>query len=498
LRNEIADVLALLAGAALPLAFAPFSLSPVAVISPAVLFLLWRRGGVIRAAWRGWLFGIGMYAVGVWWVVESFQYNHIPLAIALVATGLLVVCLALFPALLGATCTLFFGHAGDAVRCLLGLPAAWALFEWLRGIFLTGFTWLQLGYSQIDTPLGGLSPITGVYGLSWCVALLAGILAWGLRRPRARWLFVLIAFATIVAGAGALKAVDWTWRDGLPMRVALIQGNVAQDLKWRPDARAPTLERYLRMTREHWDADLIVWPETALPGLYRGFSGFLDALAAEARANGTDLLIGVPSAADAPRRYYNSVVSLGSQRQFYRKRHLVPFGEYLPLKALLGPLVDALGIPVSNFSRGRPDQPPLLVAGQRVGVSICYEATFGKEVIAALPEASLLVNVSNDAWFGDTIAARQHLQIARMRALESGRYLLRATNTGVSAIVGPDGAIITVSRQFTVDAIDGVIAPMRGATPYVRWGDGPVLWVSVSVWLAAWLLSRSASRSQRS
>ncbi len=468
------DLIALFAGGLMPLAFAPFAVAPFAVVAPAILFALWRDTTPRLALWRGWLFGLGMFGFGVSWVVESFQYSQITLPMAVLLTAVLVVFLALFPALLGFLVTRFRAR-GETVQMLLVVPAAWTVAEWARGTFLTGFTWLQLGYSQTDTPLVGLAPAVGVYGVSWCVALGAALLAWGAAAPRARWWIALALVASVVVGAGALESIRWTERAGLSIRAVLVQGNVPQGWKWRPEALRPTLERYVGLTRAHWDADLVVWPETALPGTYRRFADFLAGLEQEARRNRTDLLIGVPREA-SDGRFYNSLVSVGTRRAVYDKRHLVPFGEYLPLKPVLQPLVDWLDIPVSNFSRGMPGQTSLEVAGQRVGVSICYEAAFGAEIIDALPEATMLVNVSNDAWFGDSIAPPQHLQIARMRAIEGGRYLLRATNTGISAVIGPYGELVARSRQFEVETVQAAVFPMRGATPYVRFGDAPILW----------------------
>lgn len=470
----LGSVLALVAGACLPIGFEPYGLFPLALLAPAALFALWRGLSPMRALWRGWLFGLGMFAVGVSWIVESFQYSDIALSIAIPLTCLFIAFLALFPALLGFL-TARFRAPNDTLHLLLLLPAAWVLAEWARGTFLTGFTWLQLGYSQVGSPLSGLAPIVGVYGISWCVALGAGLTVWVFGSARKRWWIGIVALAALWIGGAKLQSLEWTERAGLSLRVALIQGNVPQDVKWQPQARAPTLARYLELTRANWDADLVVWPETALPGRYESFDGFLAALEEEAVANRTDLLIGVPSAKGSPRRFFNSLVSVGSRRALYHKRHLVPFGEYLPLKPLLQPIVDLLQLPVSDFSPGPRTQALLRVAGQRVGVSICYESAFGAEIAEALPEATLLVNVSNDAWFGDTIAPHQHLQIARLRAIETGRYLLRATNTGISAIIGPRGGIIEQSPQFEVDAIAAVVLPMKGETPYSRMGDVPVL-----------------------
>lgn len=474
------DVLALIAGAILPFAFAPFDVFPLAVVAPALLFLLWLDLPPRRAFRRGYLFGVGMFGVGVSWIfVSMYEFGGVSLSLSIFLTALFVSILALFPGLLGYCLTQLFKRstaASSSLRLALIFPAGWVLFEWMRGWFLTGFPWLNLGYSQLDTPLAGLAPVVGVYGVSLAVALSAGCLALvicaGNHRVRAVWGVALLG---LWGGAAALNALPWTQASGAPLRVTLLQGAIPQDIKWLYELRAPTLELYIKLTREHWDSQLIVWPESALPEIYNEAKDFLDTLAEEARSHNTDLLIGLLYENAATGRYYNSMVSVGGNRQFYHKHHLVPFTEYLPMQALLGGVVDFMQVPMSDFSAGDDKQPPLAVAGQQAGISICYEDAFGEEVIRALPEATLLVNVSNDAWFGHSIAPQQHLQIARMRALETGRPLLRATNTGLTAIVDARGEVQAVAPQFQVYALSGEVQPMQGMTPYARYGNYPVV-----------------------
>ncbi len=465
---------ALVAGASLPLAFAPFHLFPLAILAPAVLFVLWLGVPPAAAAWRGWLFGLGQFGVGVSWIHESFRFSQMAAPVAVLLTGLFVVFLALYPALLGYLLARFT-PPGDRIRLGLAYPAGWVLAEWVRGWLLGGFPWLNLGYSEVDAPLAGLAPLLGVYGLSWAVALSAGLVALVARergRSRVAWGLGLVLLWGAAAAAGRVR---WTHDLGKPVSVVLVQGNVPQDVKWLPDQRRRTVERYLSLTRAHWGADLIVWPETAVPAFYHQAESVLDELGREASAAGTEVLLGIPVDDPASGRYFNSVVALGPEDGMYHKRHLVPFGEYVPLKELLGPVLDILQAPVSNFSAGPAHQAPLRVAGQKVGVSICYEDVFGEEVIQDLPEATVLVNVSNDAWFGDSIAPHQHLEMARMRALETGRYLLRATNTGISAVIGPHGTILARSPQFEADALSARVVGREGATPYVRAGNVPVI-----------------------
>ena len=495
LMGRWGDWLSLIAGGVLPLAFAPFDFFPAAVFAPALLFLLWLDIPRRRALRRGFLFGVGMFGVGVNWVfVSMYEYGGVSLPLSLFLTALLVVFLALFPAALAYLLARFYqlpATSATVWRLAVVFPAGWVMFEWIRGWFLTGFPWLNLGYSQLDSPLAGLAPLVGVYGVSLAVALSAGWLVLfiiaGNRRMRAAWGAALLG---LWAGAGALQMLAWTQPTGAPLRVTLLQGDIPQDIKWLWEAREPSIELYAKLTREHWDSQLIVWPESALPEMYDEAKDFLDGIGKEARAHHSDLLIGVLYEDPASGRYYNSMVSVGGERKFYHKRHLVPFTEYLPMQSLLGGIVDFMQVPMSNFSAGPARQSPLAVAGQQAGISICFEDAFGEEVIRELPQATLLVNVSNDAWFGHSIAPQQHLQIARMRAVETGRPLLRATNTGVTAIVDAKGRFQAVAPQFEVAALSGEVQPMQGATPYVRLGNTLVVLLMVGMLVVPWLLAR--------
>ncbi|MHB8746484.1 MAG: apolipoprotein N-acyltransferase [Gammaproteobacteria bacterium] len=484
------DSLALVAGASLPLAFAPFNFYLLGLLAPALLFWMWRDVTPGRAAWRGWLFGLGQFGVGVSWVyISIYTFGHAPVVVTLGLTVAFIAFLALYPAVLGALSLRWF-PVDDRWRRLIVWPAAWALLEWLRGWLLSGFPWLAIGYSQTDTPLAAYAPVLGVFGVSWLLAVGAAAVT---LLPRISAMLVLLA---IVFGGVALERVAWTHAAGPPRKVALIQGNISQAVKWQAEQREPTLELYRDLTRAHWNNDLIVWPETAVPIFYDQVAKtFIADMQAEARAHHVDLLLGIPVQDAAGNHYYNAMMSLGARQDFYRKRHLVPFGEYLPLRPLLGWLLDYLHIPMSDFSAGPIDQPLVHAAGHAAGLSICYEDAFGEETINDLPAAAYLVNVSNDAWFGDSLAPHQHLQIARLRALETGRYLLRATNTGISAIIGPQGQVLARSPQFQVTVLSGVMQPMAGATPYVRWGNYALVSLLVSLLVAAfWQRYRQRGR----
>jgi len=496
--GRIGDLLALVAGAMLPLAFAPYHLFPLAVISPALLFAGWLPSTPRQAFRRGGLYGIGMFGVGVSWIfvsIHEFGSASVPLAVLL--TSLFVVTLALFPALLGYLSMLLLArlrrHRGALTPALLVvLPALWTLFEWWRGWFLSGFPWLNLGTSQIGTPLAGLAPLLGEYGVSWAAVLSAGLVVMAGLRPRraGRYMMLLVV---LWGGAWLLGQVEWTRPKGAPLEVALLQGNVPQEIKWLPEQLGPNLELYSSLTAKHWDSDLVVWPETAITAFYYQLKdGFVRALQQAAEEHGTDLLVGIPVTDPETGNYYNAVMSVGSSPGFYRKHHLVPFGDYVPFEEELRGLIAFFDLPMSSFSPGAARQPMLRAAGHPVGVSICYEDAFGSEVIRTLPEAELLVNVSNDAWWGDSLGPHQHLQVASMRALETGRPLLRATNTGITALVDHHGHIRATAPQFEVAVLTGVVQPREGATPYVRWGNLPIV-VLLATMLAALFLRYAVS-----
>ncbi|MCK5720152.1 MAG: apolipoprotein N-acyltransferase [Thiomargarita sp.] len=466
------DGLALLAGMLLPFAYAPYSIFPLAILSLILLFFLWQNVSVKRAIWRGLLYGIGSFGIGISWVYISFyQFGNLPLIVSLLLTMAFILVMSLYPALLGGFFSHFFPKQ-NAINLLLILPAIWTITEWLRGWLFTGFPWLSLGYSQIDAPLGGFAPILGIYGVSWFIALTATLLLFLWLKRQFIWQILLAI--TFIWGTGWLFLdISWTNKIDKPLKVALIQGNIPQEFKWLSNYQIPSMHRYLEMSQKHRDADIIIWPETAIPLLYHEvklyFPDFIEQLVLEAQYD-TDFLIGIPVMLEE-KDYFNGIMSVGNQPGFYYKQYLVPFGEYIPFQNLFGSLLQLFDIPLSSFSTGEAQQLALKSAGETVGTSICYEDAFGELIRRSLPEATLLVNISNDAWFGNSIAPHQHLEIARMRALESGRYLLRATNTGISAVINPQGKIVKKIPQFKTTSLRATIYPYQGVTPYIYLGN---------------------------
>lgn len=468
---------AFVAGAAAVLGFSPFDQFLAALAALAVLVHLLASARTPRAAFAiGYLFGLGLFAAGVSWVYVSLhRFGAMPAPLAAFATLAFCAFLALFPATAGWLQARLAGGASPALRAALAIPAAWVLLEWLRGWILTGFPWLSIGYAAIDDALGGYAPLGGVYAVSLALTCAAGLL-WCTLAGHAR-LPALAALALLLAAGFGLRSAQWTTPSGEPLTVSLLQGNVPQEMKFDPARYARTLETYATLA-EASRARLIVLPETAIPRfLDRVDPAYLERLASAARRNGGDLLLGIP--VREGESYFNSVVSLGvSPRQHYHKHHLVPFGEFVPPG--FGWIVRVLSIPLSDFSRGSEGQRPLAVAGQRVALNICYEDAYGREIARQLPEATILVNVSNVAWFGDSLAPAQHLQITRMRALESGRWHLTAANTGITAAIAPDGAVRARMPQYLQGRVDTEVRGYTGATPYVRLGDWPALGLAVA------------------
>lgn len=473
------DILVFLSGSLLTLAFAPFDLFPLAVLAPALLFLSLHGLPSAAALRRGFFFGLGLFATGISWVyVAIADFSDTGSLIAVLLTALFAAALAIYPALFAWLASRIAppGRMPCSIWYLLVLPILWLLLEWLRGNLFTGFTWLQLGYSQTDSPLRHWAAITGVYGMSFMLAFSAGALAWLLHQG-VRALPGLVLAALFWGGGWALQEPRWTIPVGTPVRVALIQDNLPQSTKWDAEEFDRRLNLYAELTLENLGkTDVVIWPENAVTLFYQELKeGYFDWLAEQAAGTDTEVIISAPILHSNGRGYYTSLMLLGNENAVYHKRHLVPFGEFVPFESLLRGLVDFFDLPMSSFSAGAADQAPLPVAGQRAAMSICYEDAFGEELLYNFPLATLLINGSNNAWYGDSLALHQHLQIARMRSLETGRPLVRATTTGISALIDHRGQVFARSEKFTRSVLHGEVQPMQGMTPYARWGNRPVV-----------------------
>ncbi len=487
-------VLALGAGLALAAAFAPYGLWPLAILAPAVLMALWSDAVPRRAAWLGFCFALAAFAAGTWWLYVSIRiFGQAPLWLALLLMLGLVSVMALYHALLGWAIARWLPTRGP-LALLLAMPAAWVLVEWWRSWFLSGFGWLAFGYSQTDTPLAGFAPLGGTHLLSWLLLTMAGacVLLWrGSTRQR------LVATAVLLlpwpAGA-ALERIEWTHEAGSPVEVAVLQGAVPQDLKWLEQNRQQTLDLYGRLAREALGTPLVVMPEAALPDLANNLLPWLRRLAADAEGSGSDLVLGILRA--EPGRagetdYFNSVLALGAEIGWYDKHHLVPFAEFFPVPGFVRRWLRLMNLPYSDFTRGARAQPPLAAAGLLLAASVCYEDAYPTTQLEAIRASTALVNVTNDAWFGRSSARYQHLQISRLRAIEARRWLIRAANDGVSALIRPDGRLAARAPEYEPAVLRGAVQPRAGATPYLYVGNYPVvLLCGMLAGLAAWLRRR--------
>jgi len=488
--------LLLILGAANALAFAPYSCWWLPPLSLAGLLLKLRRRSSRQAGLDGFCYGFGMFAAGLSWVHVSIdQFGGMPFIATLALMALLCGYLALYSALVCYLLSRCFDTEGR--RIWLAFPALWLVTDWLRGWIMTGFPWLWLGYSQSDSPLAGWAPLLGVEGATLGV-LLSGCALYLLISRRSIGLPLLVLAACW--GGGALLR-DWSWADASgKLKVALVQGNVEQTLKWVPEQRWPTLLKYLDLSEPHLDADLIVWPESAIPAMAFEVSDFLQRTDAALRSQHTALITGIIDYQRSSGRYYNSLLGLGQinadadadngyhpgHGNRYFKHQLLPIGEFVPFEQWLRPLAPLFHLPMSSFSRGDWQQRNLQAKGHKIVPAICYEIAFNEQLRANLqPDSELLLTVSNDAWFGDSIGPHQHLQIARWRAMELARPVLRATNTGITAIIDAAGRIQQRLPQFEAGALADTIVLYRGLTPFARWGSWPLyLWIGAALLLA--------------
>jgi len=491
------SLLAVALGAASVLGFAPFEIFPLPVVALALLFRLWRQAAPRGAAWLGFCYGLGFFLAGVSWVYVSLHdVGGMAAPVALAATVLFCTYLALFPALAGyLSCRLLANEASaDFYKNALLLAGLWTLTEWLRGWLFTGFPWLAIGYSQTPpSPLAGYAAVLGSYGIGFLVALIAALLGMSWRR-KSGWIVIVV----ILGVGGLLRGMDWTQPAGKPIAVSLLQGNIPQSLKWVPERLPLSIDTYVDLAQQN-PAALTILPETSIPL-------FFDELPRDvinALTQHGDALLGI-AIRHREGGYVNGAVAIRKDAvpisrggpadavppaptfQTYAKRHLVPFGEYIP------PGFDwffkLVQIPMADFSAGPRDQPPLEIAGQpgvKIMPNICYEDLFGEEIIRALPQATLLVNLSNTAWFGASLAQPQHLQIARLRAMETGRTMLRATNTGITAAIAPDGRVLGQLPAFTAGALRVEAQGFSGMTPFARWGNALALLIALISVLAA-------------
>ncbi|MEA1987673.1 MAG: apolipoprotein N-acyltransferase [Pseudomonadota bacterium] len=472
------DGLALLLGAMSVFAFAPFAVSPLMLAAIAGLFMLWLEAeSRFEAVKIGLWFGLGQFGLGVSWLFSSmYFYSGVALPVAVILTAGFVLFLSLSVAIGGWIAHYFKNPKRPGLVLTLLFPAVWVLIELIRSTIFGGFPFLLSGTTHLHTWLDGFAPVFGVWGVSWTVAISAGLLLW-LFKQRS-WVVASMSLCLIWSLGGLLQQVEWVKPISKPIEVALIQGNIPQAEKWLPDAFYPSLKTYIGLTKQNMDADVVVWPETAIPAYYDVVEkGALLGFIKDAKLLNTDILVGVIAGGAKSEHYYNALINVHNPEDRYYKKHLVPFSEFFPFTSAFAFVSGLFDIPFATFSRGSSDQKPINLGGQDAGLSICYEMAFGEELATQLPQAKYLITVSNDAWFSGTFEPAQQLQDVQMRALELGREIARSTNTGYTAIVDIKGNIRQQIPAYEEGVLRGKVQPYEGLTFYAEWKKMPILFL---------------------
>lgn len=459
------NVVALFLGMLMPLAFAPFYFWPLAFICPSILLLQWNNVSPKKAAIQGLFFGLGFFSIGISWVYNSLHvYGQASVPLAGFITALFIGYLSLFFMGLGYSLNRLC-PTRSAMKNLLIFPVLWVIFELLRTWLFTGFPWLLLGYSQTTTWLRGFAAIVGVYGISFIVVFINGMLVRLYENRQHLSLTPVFSILGIVIAGWFLSSIHWTDRTGQPLKITMIQGNIKQELKWQIEQFQNSLWLYGRHTQAHWDSDLIIWPEAAITLPLHMAKEITEELNTAAQQHHSTIITGIPVV--KPGEAYNAMIALGAGSGIYYKRHLVPFGEYIPLRPVFTYLARGMQIPMSDSLPGPQKQDPLNANGVLIAPYICYEVAYPIEFLMALPQAQLLLTITDDSWFGHSIAAAQHIQMSQMRSMETGRYMLFSSNTGITAVIDPMGNISKSIPTFKESDLTATVYPMRGSTPWM-------------------------------
>jgi apolipoprotein N-acyltransferase len=487
--------LALILGALMPFGLAPYNAWPVALLALALFANLLEQSSARRSAWLHYMFGVGLWLHGSSWLLVSMHdYGNTSWPVSL----LMLAVVALVMALLFVPGGWLYGRLKLWRLNWLALPALLVLGEWLRSWLLTGFPWLMTGYGFIDTPLSGWAPLMGIYGVSLAAGIsavaLLSILRHGKAAPGA-----IIAIALTWLVGGLLAPISWTTiNKEAPVSVSLVQGNIPQESKWALEWRDKTTAIYQDLSKSEWGRDLVIWPEAAIPQFAHEARDLLADLDYEAIKAGSAFVTGIPYATWNNDRseilFYNSIMASGDGLGIYHKQQLVPIGEYIPFEKWIRGTIPFFDLPMSSFTWGPAEQGPLLVKGRTLAPFICYEIAY-PSLVQRLSNVDYLVTVSNDGWFGHSIGPAQHFQMVRMRAKETGRYIVRATNNGVTAFIDPQGHVVSQAPSFTRTVLRGEIYPAHGLTPWQRTGAWPVLLLCVLLLLVSWQRSVRLGRS---
>jgi apolipoprotein N-acyltransferase len=485
------NILAALSGALMVFAYAPFEIWIVAPIAMSVLFRQWYLHPD-KAFKLGWLFGAGWFGTGISWVhVSIADFGGIPLLASIAMMALLCGYLALFPALALKLTTRFTQSSWWP----LSLPLVWFITENIRSWLLTGFPWLSVGYTQLHGPLTGWLPIIGETGVSSLLVLLSACI--GIWSVHKRWKPMSLVAITLFTSSFVLHTISWVDNEK-SFTVSMVQGNIAQSIRWVPEQDRPTMDKYRKLTEPLWQSDIVIWPEAAIPKLEPLSQAFLFELDDTAAQTNTGLVTGIINYDFDRSEAFNNVIAVGKKkpedqtghyRYFhsnrYSKNHLLPIGEVVPFEDWLRPLAPIFDLPMSSFTRGDYVQSNLLVNGANILPAICFEIAFPRLVRANISaNTDMVLTVSNDAWFGNSHGPAQHLQIAQMRALEFGLPVIRSTNTGITAFVDAQGHITSMLPQFETGTLTDTVHVGSGITPYRRFGDWP-FWIITIVGLGA-------------
>jgi len=472
------------AGLSLIFAYAPFSQWYLALIIPAITFYNVQKKSPKKATKLMGIFAFGWFASGISWVHVSIdQFGGLPLIVSLSLMLLLCIYLATFPAIAGYLTARF---SSNQQLNLWLLPSFWLICEYLRSVVLTGFPWLSLGYSQINSPLASFAPIIGEVGVTAIVVFINICLVEivnSIKHSNYSYLKLPIAIVFLLSILSVVfSKTSWVIPNGEVTKVALVQGNIAQSIKWAPEQEWPTMLKYLDLTRVNYDADIIIWPESAIPAMEPAVQDYLTTVNSSAILNNSSIITGIINYNFESKEYFNSLITLGKKEaedergyfynhsNRYSKNHLLPIGEFVPFQEWLRPIAPFFNLPMSSFTRGDYVQKNLIANNLHLLPLLCFEIAFPHQLAANLSnETDLLLTVSNDAWFGNSHGPHQHMEIARMRALEFGRPLLRSTNNGITAVVNHKGDFIARIPQFEEKVLKAEVPLVNGETPYSQW-----------------------------